>query len=617
MKRCCGSISTILSLLLLASAAGPESAFAAQAAGTSTASYTNALAPPTFDNTIPSYAVALSAYITSYTPSANAKVTALYLSTKVMAQWSNGSVTTWIADPANPAKYAQPGPDMSTLQFAADVTSSDNYPTTLNTKFSVSWVVPDVTLSVAPAAVSVEVGGQAQFRASVGNTDNKVVSWSVQEGAVCGSITAAGLYTAPATPRTCHVVARSVQQSSQSATATVTVAPPSISISGLQAVPGIGQVRLSWTTNLPTTKSISYGTNASCGTGVVDDQAHFTGHSWVVKGLSAGTIYYFCIVSQGELGGVGRATITSKTADGSGAFSSILKVPYCPVSTHSGSACDSGALLVEKGLSEPNEPNVLDDYYCSPEDGAAVDPNSGSPLSIKRITVETVDGLELAEGKRVKATVWVVPALGTDFIDPCPYCDQLDLYYQPNHVPGWGSGWQYLTTLQYPTATTYTATAPQPLTFEFTMGTGAQHVLLANLRNTSEYAYGWDTRNADVCSVGHGDRDTLVFYVKTEPVAPCTKSFSTDTRNCGACGNVCPAAGPNAVATCGGGTCGVSCQSGYYDCNGVASDGCESTDPRCGAPPKPGEYGASCLTDNECSTVCCYSFVCEDLSLCE
>jgi hypothetical protein len=49
------------------------------------------------------------------------------------------------------------------------------------------------------------------------------VTWSVREGTGGGSITTAGLYTAPGTPGTFHVVATSVADSRQTTEATVTV----------------------------------------------------------------------------------------------------------------------------------------------------------------------------------------------------------------------------------------------------------------------------------------------------------------------------------------------------------------------------------------------------------
>ncbi len=50
--------------------------------------------------------------------------------------------------------------------------------------------------------------------------------------------------------------------------------------------------------------------------------------------------------------------------------------------------------------------------------------------------------------------------------------------------------------------------------------------------------------------------------------------LSSDSRNCGACGNAC--ALPNALATCAGAMCAVgACQASYFDVNQLAGDGCE------------------------------------------
>jgi len=52
------------------------------------------------------------------------------------------------------------------------------------------------------------------------------------------------------------------------------------------------------------------------------------------------------------------------------------------------------------------------------------------------------------------------------------------------------------------------------------------------------------------------------------------RDVTTDVQNCGACGTVCPS--QNAVPTCTGATCGLICNSGFRDCDGLASDGCET-----------------------------------------
>lgn len=54
----------------------------------------------------------------------------------------------------------------------------------------------------------------------------------------------------------------------------------------------------------------------------------------------------------------------------------------------------------------------------------------------------------------------------------------------------------------------------------------------------------------------------------------CEIDTSSDYENCGACRLVCPGAA-NATATCTGGSCGISCDFGYANCNANPGDGCE------------------------------------------
>lgn len=80
---------------------------------------------------------------------------------------------------------------------------------------------------------------------------------------------------------------------------------------------------------------------------------------------------------------------------------------------------------------------------------------------------------------------------------------------------------------------------------------------------------------------------------------------STDLENCGACDNVCPS-GPRGTPTCDG-TCGLSCELGFGDCNDDALDGCEAElatdEAHCGA------CGAACSTNNAVPT--CEGSTCE------
>jgi hypothetical protein len=88
---------------------------------------------------------------------------------------------------------------------------------------TVTVTVPPVTVSLNPTTASVTAGGSVTFVATVRNSSNLAVTWSVQEGAAGGTVSGAGVYTAPSSPGTYHVVARSQADTTKTATATVTV----------------------------------------------------------------------------------------------------------------------------------------------------------------------------------------------------------------------------------------------------------------------------------------------------------------------------------------------------------------------------------------------------------
>jgi hypothetical protein len=89
---------------------------------------------------------------------------------------------------------------------------------------------PSITVSITPSSGSVLLGESLSFSASVSNTTNTSVTWSVNgtaEGSSqAGTITASGAYTAPAdlpAGGTVQVTATSIADSSASATANVTI----------------------------------------------------------------------------------------------------------------------------------------------------------------------------------------------------------------------------------------------------------------------------------------------------------------------------------------------------------------------------------------------------------
>ena len=88
---------------------------------------------------------------------------------------------------------------------------------------TVSGGTPGPTLAVAPASTSVKVGQTVQYAATGTGLAGGAASWSVAEGSAGGTVSASGLYTAPSTPGTYHVVATSSTTSGVSATALVVV----------------------------------------------------------------------------------------------------------------------------------------------------------------------------------------------------------------------------------------------------------------------------------------------------------------------------------------------------------------------------------------------------------
>ena len=82
---------------------------------------------------------------------------------------------------------------------------------------------PGVTITVSPSSLTLALGGTQTFTATVIGSSNTSVTWSVQEGASGGTISAAGAYTAPTERGTYHVVATSNADANQTAMATVSV----------------------------------------------------------------------------------------------------------------------------------------------------------------------------------------------------------------------------------------------------------------------------------------------------------------------------------------------------------------------------------------------------------
>lgn len=139
------------------------------------------------------------------------------------------------------------------------------------------------------------------------------------------------------------------------------------------------------------------------------------------------------------------------------------------------------------------------------------------------------------------------------------------------------------------------------------------------LSDGCEVAPAYDEKNCggcgNVCKAGEscfdGDKGPTCTSCPGETKCEGYCADLTNWRSdCGSCGNSCPPAGPNAERVCLNGVCAPSCRRGFFDCNGVAADGCEvdmRTDPtNCGACGKQCDLAAGqpCLNGKCLETAC-------------
>jgi hypothetical protein len=185
-----------------------------------------------------------------------------------------------------------------------------------------------VTISVAPASASVDVGKTQQFTATVTGTSNGVVTWSVAGGASGGTITNSGLYTAPATapnPSQVRVTATAQADSSKSAAATVTVSTASTASSSVTVSPSaatianFGVQQFTATVNGTPSSGVTWQVNGVTGGsqafGFISTTGLYVAPSGVPtksdgKGSSVTTTLAVSAVSQASGSASGSATVT-------------------------------------------------------------------------------------------------------------------------------------------------------------------------------------------------------------------------------------------------------------------------------------------------------------------
>jgi fibronectin type 3 domain-containing protein len=136
-----------------------------------------------------------------------------------------------------------------------------------------------VSVSVSPTSASLLTGGAQQFTATVTGTSNTSVTWK----ATGGTISSAGLYTAPATAGSYTVTATSAADPAKSASASVSV-----------AIPVQHRATLSWTaSSAPVTGCNLYRGIQTGGPYTRLNTAIITANTFVDITVSSGETYFY------------------------------------------------------------------------------------------------------------------------------------------------------------------------------------------------------------------------------------------------------------------------------------------------------------------------------------
>jgi hypothetical protein len=196
-------------------------------------------------------------------------------------------------------------------------------------------IVPMPQVTIAPAAVTMRPAGTQTFAATVSGLTNTAVKLAVQESDG-GMINSAGLYTAPSAGGFYHVVATSIEETTVTTSATVTVTTAS---SGFTPTGSLTEARgLHTATLLPDNKVlVAYGSNSSSYT----NAAGYVGLS-SIEVYDAGTGTFTEIVGEDGVGIFGHTStlLPNGTVLLAGGFVNS-------VWGYSGSTSDNGAGLYD------------------------------------------------------------------------------------------------------------------------------------------------------------------------------------------------------------------------------------------------------------------------------
>jgi hypothetical protein len=160
-----------------------------------------------------------------------------------------------------------------------------------------------VTVTASPTQATVLPGAMQTFMANVTGTNNTAVTWTVQEAPAGGSITNAGVYTAPQVAGTYHVIATSVADTSKNGSATITVPPITVTVNPPTPTVFLGAVQAFVATVTATNMAVTWTIQEAPAGGSITSAGVYTAPQVV------GT-YHVIATSVADMSKNGSATIT-------------------------------------------------------------------------------------------------------------------------------------------------------------------------------------------------------------------------------------------------------------------------------------------------------------------
>jgi hypothetical protein len=202
--------------------------------GTATATVIVTAPPPHVVTVTPSSASVLTGGTTTF----SATVTGTTAGESVAVTWSVPAGAGSIG--ASTGVYVAPATVGTYVVTATSVATPSG---TSTATVTVTAPAPVVAISISPASATIDACKGVVFTATVINSTNTAVTWTVTEAG--GGTVTNGIYTAPSTAGTYHVVARSVADTTKTVQGTINVGPEKVV--SVAVSPGSGTVQANGT----------------------------------------------------------------------------------------------------------------------------------------------------------------------------------------------------------------------------------------------------------------------------------------------------------------------------------------------------------------------------------